>query len=111
MTDLKPWEAPGAGMPTRAQLAYQQQRQLGVFCHFGINTFYGKEWSDGTLDPAGFRPTELDAHQWASAAAEAGARYLVLTAKHHDGFCLWPTDTTDYSVASSPWRGDVVEQT
>jgi alpha-L-fucosidase len=97
-------------IPTPGQLAWQRAR-FGVFCHFGINTFYGKEWSDGSLDPAGFAPTELDPRQWAETAAAAGARYLVLTAKHHDGFCLWPTDTTDYSVRSSPFQGDVVELT
>lgn len=97
-------------IPTAGQLAWQRAR-FGVFCHFGINTFYGKEWSDGSLDPAGFDPTELDPRQWAHTAAAAGARYLVLTAKHHDGFCLWPTDTTDYSVRSSPFDGDVVELT
>ena len=105
MTDLKPWEAPGAGMPTKAQLEYQQRRQLGIFCHFGINTFYGKEWSDGTLDAAGFAPTARDCRQWVAVAMEAGAAHIILTAKHHDGFCLWPTATKAYSVASSPWRG------
>ena len=98
---------------TPAQLAYQRERSFGIFCHFGINTFYGKEWSDGTLDPAGFNPSALDCRQWASIAKEAGASHIILTAKHHDGFCLWPTATTDYSVRSSPWRdgeGDVVAE-
>ncbi|WP_245708891.1 alpha-L-fucosidase [Ruania alba] len=90
--------------PTDAQLAWQQF-ELGMFFHVGVNTFAGKEWSDGTLPAASFAPTDLDANQWVRTAAEAGARYVVLTAKHHDGFCLWPTATTDYSVASSPWRG------
>jgi alpha-L-fucosidase len=84
---------------------------VGVFIHFGINSFFGKEWSDGTLPAEAFDPTELDARQWVAVAKEAGAEYLVLTAKHHDGFCLWPTSTTDYSVRSAPWRdgqGDVV---
>lgn len=76
-----------------------------MFVHFGLNTFAGREWSDGTLSPELFDPAELDARQWVSVARTAGARYLVLTAKHHDGFCLWPTETTDYSVAASPWRG------
>ncbi|MFF1357311.1 alpha-L-fucosidase [Streptomyces sp. NPDC058297] len=99
-------------IPTPWQLAWQQDG-FGLFLHFGINTFNGEEWSDGSLDPATFDPTELDADQWAETAVAAGAKYVVLTAKHHDGFCLWPTSTTDYSVASSPWqdgKGDVVAE-
>lgn len=99
-------------VPTPAQLRWQEL-ELGVFIHFGINTFAGKEWSDGTVPASSFNPTELDAGSWVRAAKTAGARYLILTAKHHDGFCLWPTATTDYSVASSPWRGgtgDVVRE-
>jgi ABC-type branched-subunit amino acid transport system ATPase component len=78
-----------------------------------INTFYGKEWSDGALSPAGYNPTRLDARQWVKTAQEAGMRYLIFTAKHHDGFCNWPTETTDYSVRSAPWKGgkgDVVRE-
>jgi alpha-L-fucosidase len=90
--------------PTAAQLAWQQL-ELGMFVHVGVNTFAGQEWSDGTLPAASFDPTELDADQWVAVARQMGARYLVLTAKHHDGFCLWPTATTDYSVAAAPWRG------
>lgn len=104
--------AGGPLVPTPGQLAWQQAG-FGIFLHFGINTFNGVEWSDGALDPATFRPTELDARQWARTAVEAGAKYVVLTAKHHDGFCLWPTATTAYSVASSPWKdgaGDVVAE-
>ncbi|MCJ0874345.1 alpha-L-fucosidase [Streptomyces sp. AP-93] len=99
-------------LPTPGQLAWQEAG-FGIFLHFGINTFNGVEWSDGTLDPATFRPAQLDARQWVRTAVEAGAKYVVLTAKHHDGFCLWPTDTTAYSVASSPWKdgaGDVVAE-
>ena len=98
--------------PTKQQLEWQDM-EFGVFCHFGINTFHDKEWSDGTLDPATFNPAELDAGQWVRAARDAGAKYFMLTAKHHDGFCLWPTSTTDYSVKRSPWRhgkGDVVRE-
>lgn len=98
--------------PTHQQLRWQTLA-YGMFCHFGINTFYGHEWSDGTLSPRGFNPTGLDARQWVEAARAAGMRYLVFTAKHHDGFCLWPTDTTDYSVRASPFRGgrgDVVAE-
>lgn len=99
-------------IPSAAQLAWQRDG-LGVFFHVGVNTFAGKEWSDGTLPPASFDPSELDADEWVRTAHELGAKYVVLTAKHHDGFCLWPTATTDYSVASSPWRGgrgDVVRE-
>lgn len=98
--------------PTPQQLKWQKAG-FGMFCHFGINTFNGKEWSDGTLPAESFAPSDLDARQWVGIAQEAGMRYLVLTAKHHDGFCLWPTDTTSYSVRRSPWRGgkgDVVEE-
>jgi alpha-L-fucosidase len=99
--------------PSADQLNWQRNHQLGMFCHFGINTFYDKEWSDGTLDPAGFNPTALDCAQWVDAAVKAGFAHVILTAKHHDGFCLWPTATTDYSVRSSPWKdgtGDVVSE-
>jgi alpha-L-fucosidase len=100
-------------IPTPAQLAWQREHPFALFCHFGINTFYGREWSDGTLDPAGFAPDALDGRQWVAVAKDAGAAHIILTAKHHDGFCLWPTETTDYSVRSSPWRGgegDVVAE-
>lgn len=90
--------------PTPEQLAWQQAG-LGMFFHVGINTFAGKEWSDGTVPASDFAPTDLDAEEWVRTARDLGARYVVLTAKHHDGFCLWPTATTDYSVASSPWKG------
>jgi alpha-L-fucosidase len=70
-----------------------------------MNTFTGREWGDGTEDPALFAPTALDARAWARTARAAGFRAMILTAKHHDGFCLWPTRTTAHSVASSPWRG------
>ncbi len=84
-----------------------------MFLHFGVNTYADLEWSDGTLDPAIFNPVHLDCSQWVAVAKEMGARYMVLTAKHHDGFCLWQTDTTGYSVKSSPWKGgkgDVVRE-
>jgi alpha-L-fucosidase len=78
-----------------------------------VNTFTDREWGDGREDPSIFSPSALDARQWARSARAAGARALILTAKHHDGFCLWPTRTTTHSVAASPWRsgtGDVVRE-
>jgi len=76
-----------------------------MFVHFTVNTFTDKEWGDGTESPRIFDPSKLDARQWARAAKRGGFRSLILTAKHHDGFCLWPTKTTDHGVRSSPWRG------
>lgn len=98
--------------PSAAQLRWQRD-ELAMFVHFGVNTFTDREWGDGHEDPAIFAPTRLDARQWARAARAAGFRAMILTAKHHDGFCLWPTATTRHSVASSPWRGgrgDVVRE-
>lgn len=90
--------------PSPQQLAWQEL-EIGVLIHFGPNTFMDREWGDGTADPAVFNPPQLDAEQWVLAAKAGGARYLVMVAKHHDGFCLWPTRHTDYSVRRSPWRG------
>ena len=98
--------------PSRAQLAWQRD-ELAMFVHFGVNTFTDREWGDGTESPSIFNPSALDARQWARTAKAAGFKAMILTAKHHDGFCLWPTKTTTHSVASSPWRngrGDVVRE-
>jgi alpha-L-fucosidase len=96
--------------PSPQQVIWQDL-EIGVLIHFGPNSFMDREWGEGNADPSVFNPRELDAEQWVTAAKVAGATYLVMVAKHHDGFCLWPSRHTDYSVESSPWRdgkGDLV---
>ena len=82
--------------------------KFGMFIHFGINTFYDKEWSDGTLDPAGFDPGNIDTDEWCRVAKEAGMKYVVITTKHHDGFALWPSKYSDYTVANTPFKKDIL---
>ncbi|XP_048324225.2 alpha-L-fucosidase 1 isoform X1 [Ziziphus jujuba] len=97
-------------IPSAFQLRWQLD-DMAIFLHFGTNTFTDSEWGSGRADPSVFNPTQLDAAQWVRVAKDSGFKRLVLTAKHHDGFCLWPTEYTDYSVRSSPWRngsGDIV---
>lgn len=98
--------------PSQRQLEWQQL-EFYAFCHFGTNTFTGKEWGDGNAAPSLFAPKCLDAEQWVKEIKNAGMRALLLTCKHHDGFCLWPSKYTDYSVKNSPFRngnGDVVKE-
>lgn len=97
-------------IPDKQQKAWQE-RELTAFIHFGMNTFTNREWGDGAEDPNLFLPDSLDTDQWVRTLKNTGFEMVILTAKHHDGFCLWPTATTTHSVASSPWRdgkGDVV---
>ncbi|WP_233842710.1 alpha-L-fucosidase [Dyella sp. 2HG41-7] len=96
------------------QQTHWQDLEFGVIVHFGTNTFLDREWGDGTADPKVFNPDHVDPDQWARAAKSAGAKYLLLVAKHHDGFALWPTEQSDYSVKNSPWlggKGDLVRMT
>jgi alpha-L-fucosidase len=96
--------------PSPQQVAWQDL-EIGAIIHFGPNTFMNQEWGDGTADPSVFNPTHADPEQWMRAAKSAGIKYVVFVAKHHDGFCLWPTAKTNYSVKSSPWKagqGDLV---
>lgn len=96
--------------PAPQQIAWQDL-EFGVILHFSTNTFLDREWGDGTADPAVFNPSQFDPEQWMKAIRDSGAKYVVLVAKHHDGFCLWPTEQTGYSIKLSPWKngkGDVV---
>lgn len=94
---------PHLALPTPAQAAWQDL-ELGMFVHFAPNTWQDKEYDDLSSAPADIMP-EVDTAQWAETAVALGARYIVLVAKHAGGFCLWQTDTTDYSIRGTPWRG------
>ena len=109
---MTPAPAPFGACPSPQQVAWQQ-REMNMFCHFGPNTFTGVEWGDGTEPEDIFNPTDLDCRQWAATARAAGFRGIIVTAKHHDGFCLWPSPESAHTVAQSRWRdgkGDVLRE-
>jgi alpha-L-fucosidase len=110
-SEVKPPE-PYGPIPSERQLAWHEMEYY-MFVHFTVNTFTDKEWGYGDEKESVFNPSELDCRQWAKVAKEAGMKGIIITAKHHDGFCLWPSAFTEHSVKNSPWKsgkGDVLRE-
>ncbi len=114
MSDIKSFiEKAGRVVPTERQLKHLKETPFYAFVHFSPNTYTGLEWGTGEEDPAIFNPTELDCDSWVEAIKSAGMKGAVITAKHHDGFCLWQTETTEHCIRNSPYKngkGDIVRE-
>ena len=90
-------------LPSQNQIEWQQMESY-AFIHFGLNTFNDSEWGYGDAPAESFNPSRLDCEQWARTVKAAGMKGIILTAKHHDGFCLWPTQFTDYCIRNTPYK-------
>ena len=104
--------APFGPVPSERQLRWHELEYYG-FVHFTVNAFTDREWGNGDESPSIFNPSAMDVRQWAQVARDAGMQGLIITAKHHDGFCLWPSRHTEHSVKNAPWKegkGDVVRE-